>query len=476
VDYRSGALCIDGVPLAQLAEGRETPFFLISERRLRGDYARLAQAFAAAGVAAELRYCAKTNSEAAVLATLAGCGAGLLACHPAEVELARVCGFPASRIAYQKPVLTPCELDAVLAQGVGLVHVQLPGDLELIAAAAARAGREVRLSLRLAAPPALSPLRALSRRVGLSEHEALAVATAVRGSRWLRVVGVNVYLGTQQRSASGLARAARGAFGLVRRLAGCGVEIEEMNLGGGIPSPTLSRLTLARVVPRLLDRRLPAAPELSEAHELSELSEPRMDPFAFRLGQTFAALAWPLSTMPRLVVEPGRSLAGAAGLLVTRVRAVRGRWLFLDASRDFLPESPWLLSRPVLPATEPRSPARRFVHLSGCGLSTLDVIDLHRRLPPVAPGELLVLGDAGAYSISRAARYTGLTPAVYLLGVDGSVRLARRAETLADWTGPMTGPMTAAAAAAPPLAPALPAVPGAAAAPTAAAAAEMAWR
>ncbi len=462
LNYRSGALCIDGVPLAKLAEGRETPFFLISERRLRSDYARLAQAFAAAGVAAELRYCAKTNSEAAVLATLAGCGAGLLACHPAEVELARACGFPAARIAYQKPVLTPRELDAVLAQGVGLVHVQLPGDLELIAAAAARAGREVRLSLRLAAPPALSPLRALSRRVGLSEQEALAVAATVRGSRWLRVVGVNVYLGTQQRTASGLARAAKGAFGLLRRLAACGVEVEEMNLGGGIPSPTLSRLTLARLVPRLLDRR-PGRPPVAAGRGARGRQEPEaeLDPFALCLARTFAALSKPLPTMPRLVVEPGRSLTGAAGLLVTRVRAVRGRWLFLDASRDFLPESPWLLSRAVLPATEPRSAARRFVHLSGCGLSTLDVIDLHRRLPPVAPGELLVLGDAGAYSISRAARYTGLAPAVYLLGADGSVRLARRAETLADWTGPMT---------------ALPAIPGAAAAPAAGSAAEIAWR
>lgn len=444
--YRSGELCIEGIPLALLTEGRETPFFILSEQRMRNAYAAMAEAFAAAGVTAELRYCAKTNSEAAVLETLARCGASLLACHPTEVELARACSFPADRIAYQKPVLTPRELDAVLAQGVGLVHVQLPSDLPLIEAAAARAGRQVRLSLRLAPPRALSPMRSLSRRIGLNEHEAVAVAVAARASRWVRVVGVNLYVGTQQRPAA-LAGAARQASRLRRRLAACGVDLEEVNLGGGLPSLTLSRMSAARLVSRLLDR--PAAPAAAVAHRRAAPDAPdapdapRIDRFAFRLGGVFAALFRAPPAMPRLVVEPGRSLVGAAGLLVTRVRAVRGRWLFLDASRDFLPESPWLLTRPVLPATEPRSALRRFYHLSGCGLSTLDVIDLHRRLPQLDAGDLLVLCDAGAYSISRASRYTGLAPAVHLLGEDGVLRLARRAETLAD----LSGPMSAAAAA-----------------------------
>jgi diaminopimelate decarboxylase len=443
--YRAGELCVEGVPLTKLAGERETPFFVIAERQMRTAYARMARAFAAAGVAAEVRYCAKTNSEAAVLATLASCGAGLLACHPAEVELALACGFAADRIAYQKPVLTARELDAVLGQGVRLVHVHLPSDVEIVAAAAARAGRRVSLSLRLAAPPALSPLRALGRRTGLRESEALAVARAAGGSRWLRVVGVNLYLGTQQRTANGMARAAARTLGLLRRLAARGVDIEELNLGGGLPSSTLSRLGAARLLPWLLDGRsglpVPPPPPAGGA------TEAEADPFALRLAQSFATLTRPLPARPRLVVEPGRALVGAAGLLVSRVRSVRGRWLFLDASRDFLPESPWLLRRRLLPAAEPRSAARRFVHLSGCGSHTLDVIDLHRRLPAMGPGDLLVLCDAGAYSISRACRYTGLPPAVLLLGTDGVPRLVRRAETLADLSGPMSTLEPAASAA-----------------------------
>src|SRR5579863_2419920 len=109
--YRSGELLVDGVPLMRLAEEHETPFFLMAERPLRTAYRRMTAAFAAAGVPAEIRYCAKTNREAAVLSTLASCGASVLACHPAEVQLALSCGFPAERIAYQKPVLTAADLD-----------------------------------------------------------------------------------------------------------------------------------------------------------------------------------------------------------------------------------------------------------------------------------------------------------------------------------------------------------------------------
>jgi diaminopimelate decarboxylase len=65
-------------------------------------------------------------------------------------------------------------------------------------------------------------------------------------------------------------------------------------------------------------------------------------------------------------------------------------------------------------------------------LNTLDVLDLHRRLPALGPGDGLAFCDAGAYSISRASSYAGLSPAVHLLEEDGTVRLVRRAEDVED--------------------------------------------
>jgi diaminopimelate decarboxylase len=111
------------------------------------------------------------------------------------------------------------------------------------------------------------------------------------------------------------------------------------------------------------------------------------------------------------VVEPGRAIVGNAAILVTRVHAVEGRWVFLDASYNHLGESPLPFSRRILPVAQPGSSPKQTYHLSGCTLNTTDIIDVRRRLPPLGAGDVVALCDAGAYSISRASRYACLLPA-----------------------------------------------------------------
>jgi diaminopimelate decarboxylase len=410
LDYAGGVLRMEGVPLAELAERLGTPFFLFGESRLRANWQALERGLGAGTV---LRYCAKTNRETAVLETLAGLGAHVLASHAAEAALAVRCGFPPERIAYARPVLTPEELDAALDLGVPLFHVHHPGDLAQLEAAAERAGRRVRVSFRLRGAAGLSPLGWLNRRLGLDADEIVAAAQRAAASPWLEPAALNFYLGTQQSSLDGFTRVFCGVLDLVQQT---GVTFREVNLGGGIPSPTLRRVGPRQVIGRLRDRLGPSSSNL--------------ETFAARLGERFRELTSGLAEPPVLAAEPGRSIVGDAAVLVTRVRAVRGSWLFLDASRNHLPESPLLFARRILPLSEKR--ADRFWNLSGCTLNTLDVLDLHRRLPPLAPGDGLAFCDAGAYSISRASSYAGLSPAVHLLAADGTVRMARRAQGVED--------------------------------------------
>ncbi len=423
LDYAGGVLRMEGVPFVELAERLGTPFFLISASRLRTNYQALERGLAAAGPGTVLRYCAKTNREAAVLAVIGALGSHLLASHAAEAALAVRCGVPSERIAYARPVLTPEELDAALGLGVPLFHIHHPDDLAKLEAAADRAGRRVRISFRLRGAAGLSPLGRLNRRLGLGADEIVAAARRAAASPGLEPAALNFYLGTQQSSLAGFTRVFREVLELVKRLSmEAGVVIREVNLGGGIPSPTLRRIGPRQVLRRLRDRLGASA------------SSENLETFAARLGARFRELidASGLSEPPILAAEPGRSIVGDAAVLVTRVRAVRGSWLFLDASRNHLPESPVLFARRILPLAAPLSDARRgaerFWNLSGCTLNTLDVLDLHRRLPPLGPGDGLAFCDAGAYSISRASSYAGLAPAVYLLEADGTVRLVRRAE------------------------------------------------
>ncbi len=425
--YHQGSLCMQETPLAAMADRLGTPFFLVSEARLRVNYRNLERALAASGAGSVVRYCAKTNHEAAVLSTLAGCGSHLLASHAAEVKLALRCGFPAARIAYARPVLTREELAAVIGDGVGFVHVHRPDDLDLLEAAAAGAGRRVRVSLRLRREGfALSPLERLNRRLGFGADETVAACRRLAGSRWLEPAAVNFYLGTQQPSLDGFARELRSVLGLLERIAAqTGVSLGEVNLGGGIPSPSLGRLGPRRLLARLRDRPVPHRRTV----DLAALAR--------RFGELADGARLPVR--PVLAAEPGRAIVGDAAILVTRVRALSGRWAFLDASRNFLPESPLLFSRRILPLREPAPEGeRRFYHLSGSTLNTLDVLDLRRRLPRLAIGDLLAFCDAGAYSISRASPYAGLPPAVWMLGEGGELRLGRAAGSVDDLLRPMT--------------------------------------
>ncbi len=422
---------MEGMALPDLAERLGTPFFLVSEARLRANYQALERGLSGAGPGTILRYCAKTNHEAAVLELLAGYGSHLLASHAAEVALAVRCGFSPERIAYARPVLTVEELDSVLAAGVSRVHVHRPGDLLLLEGAAERAGRRIQASFRLRGREgfSLSPLGRLNRRLGLDEDELLEGIRRLAGSAWMEPSAINFYLGTQQSSLEGFTRVFRRVLALITRIAAeTGVRIGEVNLGGGIPSPSLQRVGLRRLLARWRDRPGPLPGTSSRREE-----------FAARLGERFQELveAARLPASLVLAAEPGRAVVGDAAVMVTRVSAVEGRWVFLDASRNFLPESPLLFARRILPLREPRDGKSRFYDLSGCTLNTLDVLDFHRRLPSLKPGDALAFCDAGAYSISRASSYAGLPPAVYTLREDGTVRLVRRAGGLQDLAGPM---------------------------------------
>jgi diaminopimelate decarboxylase len=456
--YRQGGLEMDGVAIGGLIERHATPFFLLSERRLLANYRALANGLAASDLEVRLRYCAKANHEAGVLAALAREGSDLLASHLAEVELALACGFPPSRIAYQRPAPPAAEVEAVLAAGVPLLHLFRVEDVAPFARLAERQGRRIDLSLRLREEPrfglaALPTLSNLNARLGLSLAEAREAAAACRGSRWLRVTALNVYIGTQQAGPNGFDRAIGRACRLARRLASEDLAaIEEINLGGGVPSPSLSRLRPSLLWARWRDR----APASRAAQTGTGDDAPaRLETFASQVALRYrrAAERAGLTRPPALGAEPGRSIVGNAAVVVSRVLAAKRGWLFLDASRNFLGESPLLFSRTLLPERDPAAGTgigergRRFVHLSGSTLNTLDVLDLHRRLPALGAGDALVFCDAGAYSISRTSRYAGMAPAVLVIGLDGAVRTIRRAETVADLAGPMAPGLEASAGA-----------------------------
>jgi diaminopimelate decarboxylase len=428
--YRTGQLFVGDRPLSEVAEALDTPFFVIDEGRLKRNYSAIRDGLSAAGGEVRIRYCAKTNNEKGLLEVLAGLGSGVLASYPEEVALALEAGFSPDKVAYQRPVLVESEVRAALSAGIRHVHAYRLADVELLEHLAAQAAVTIRVSLRLRHESprfSLSPLGFMSRRLGFDGHGIMTAAQAVCGSQHLRLAGLNFYRGTQQDSPRRFERLLSECFRIAAAIRErFGVTVEEINLGGGVPSHSLRRNGLARLGARWWD-----APVRRDDPD-------RLRLFSQSLAERYRKLARDagFTPAPAVGIEPGRSVAGDTGFLVTRVIACDGDWLFLDASRNFLGESVVMFTRRILPGSV-ASGQTRFYHLSGNTLNTGDVIDFRRRLPVCGTGDLLVFCNAGAYSISRASRYAGLCPAVYVRREDGAFNMVRRRERFEDLTAPM---------------------------------------
>ncbi len=432
LSYETNRLYFDSISLERLADDVQTPFFLVSERSLEANYHAIQYGLSTPGPRALIRYCAKTNNEAGVLRVLAGLGSSVLVSHLAEAQLALHCGFPPERIAFQRPVLDGDEVRRAVSTGINFFHAFRATDLDLLDEIASEQKATIRISLRLKNKSFLStfnPLGFYSQRLGFGAKEILAAVERIQKSEWLMLEAINFYRGTQQenptRYHSLLNRSAQLAKQVYELY---GIAVKEINLGGGLPSPSMRKLGLSALRARLtFPATSPASDDSLEAYAHS---------LSAQFAQEFSASGLP--EVPRIAVEPGRSIVGNATLLITRVRAVHGRWAFLDASHNYLGENPYLFTRMILPCRRHVDCPTAIFHLSGSTLNTLDVIDVGRRLPRLEPGDLLALCDAGAYSISRANRYAGITPPVYLLRSNGDLECIRRAGDTEDLTTLMT--------------------------------------
>ena len=123
LSYQDNILHIEGKSLQKIAEETETPFFLLSESRIRRNYSALESGLSSSDVRIIIRYCAKTNNEAGVLSLLSDCGSDIMVSHLSEAQLALQCGYSPEKIAFQRPVLTEEEVQSVLKIGITFFHL-----------------------------------------------------------------------------------------------------------------------------------------------------------------------------------------------------------------------------------------------------------------------------------------------------------------------------------------------------------------
>jgi diaminopimelate decarboxylase len=297
------------------------------------------------------------------------------------------------------------EIALGLERGIGEWKAESEDEIRRLSAAAAAGGRTARVSLRVnpdidarSHPYISTGLR--EAKFGVDIGRAPEILRRARAMDAVAVVGLQCHIGSQITEIEPLAAAARALADLSRQLLDEGFALETIDLGGG-----LGVSYDGRGVP---------------------------DPSALAAAVLPAVERLPLT----LVLEPGRSLVAAAGVLLTRVLYLKEggarRFVIVDAGmNDLLRPALYDAHHRIEPVTARGGPVE-LVDVVGPVCETSDFLARRRELERPRPGDILAVHDAGAYGFAMSSRYNMRPRAAEVLIEDGRARLVRRRETFED--------------------------------------------
>ena len=412
---KAGLTC-GGQSLAALAAQYGTPLYVYSGDQILERLALFQQALADRKHL--VCYAVKANSSLAILKLLAGHGAGFDIVSGGELQrVLAAAPEAAGRVVFSGVGKTADEIDLALDAGILAFNVESEAELQILASRAAKKKRKARFALRVnpdvfaeTHPYISTGLR--EHKFGIDIRQARRIYNEAKGSRWLTAYGVSVHIGSQIRSAVPFGAAVDRVARLVRDLAKDGIAIQTVDAGGGLG----------------IDYHLAAG------------VDGKFDPHV-KVTEYAAAVGASLKGLDvQLLLEPGRFIVAQAGALLTRVLYVKRNgkktFVIVDAAmNDLIRPALYQAHHEIVPLA-PRAGRAAVVDIVGPVCETGDFFARDRKLPPVEPGDLLAVLDAGAYGMAQSSNYnTRPRPAEVLLRAREAT-LIRRRETMADLLGP----------------------------------------
>ncbi len=415
--YRSGVLHAEDVSLVALADRVGTPAYVYSTATLERHYRVFSEAFS--GLDALVCYAVKANSNQAVLTTLAKMGAGMDVVSGGELLRALTAGVPGNRITFSGVGKTPDEIEDALAAEIFCFNVESEPELELLSKIAASKGATANISVRVnpdvdAKTHAKISTGKSENKFGIPFEGAREVYARAANLPGIKVTGVDMHIGSQITEVAPF----DAAFALLAELATAlradGHAIDHVDVGGGLG------------IPYKLDNEPPPLP----------------DDYAAVVRKHIGPLG------VKLVLEPGRLIAGNAGILLTRVLYVKEggakTFVIVDAGmNDLIRPTLYDAHHDIWPVTESAPGADRVIaDVVGPVCETGDYLALDRSLPKLAAGDLVAVMTAGAYGATQSSTYNTrpLVPEVLVKGADMAVvrpRLDAEAlialDRLPDW-------------------------------------------
>ncbi|MBN1344563.1 MAG: diaminopimelate decarboxylase [Phycisphaerae bacterium] len=414
--YRDGQLYCEEIAAGELADQVGTPAYVYSERTILDHYSRLAEAFAELDPV--ICYSIKSCGNVHICKLLAEQGSGFDVVSGGELFRALQAGADPAKITFAGVGKTDREINEAIDAGIGLFNVESEAELANITRIARERQTQVRAALRI--NPDVDPKTHKYTTTGKRETKfGVDLERARRAfedfgrDKYLRLIGVHLHIGSPVNSVEPYVEAITKALALIDELGKAGFELELIDIGGGFGAS-------------YWEDQAPLAADYAKA----------IVPLLRGKGL-------------RVVVEPGRSIIGNAGILLTRVQYLKSsgdkQFVIVDAAmNDLIRPSLYQAFHfiwPVCPAGGLVAASREEdLRLEGTGLvdvvgpicETGDFLGLGRHLPAVQRGDVLAVFTAGAYGFAMASQYNARPrpPEVLVCGAD--YRIIRRRETYGD--------------------------------------------
>ncbi|MCB8928092.1 MAG: diaminopimelate decarboxylase [Ardenticatenaceae bacterium] len=404
--YHHDQLHCEQVPLAELAKQYGTPLYVYS----RAAIVENARAFLDQAPAGTLVcYAVKANGNPAILRLLAETGLGADVTSGGELFLALHAGFAPEKIIYSGVGKLPHEINAALDAHIRALHVESAMELALIAEIASQRQQVVSIGVRVnpdihvETHPYIST-GAKQHKFGVSPETAVSLIHTAAQHPWLKPVGIAAHLGSQIQETDPFLASADFLIGLADELASSGIQLEYVDVGGGLGV---------------------------------QYTNDKWEVQSEKIQNWVTAVAEPVQTAGYgLVMEPGRSIIAASGVLLTQVVYTKPQdakqFAIVDAGmNDLLRPTLYSAHHEILPVIKVTGTSKVPVTYDVVGpiCETGDFLAKERPFPPLAPHDLLAVFHAGAYGFAMSSNYNGrLRPAEVLVD-DDTTQLIRQRQT-----------------------------------------------
>ncbi len=401
--YRNGRLWAESVQLERIALEFGTPCYVYSRAALTTAYREFDDAFA--GRDHLVCYAVKANSNLAILNLLARLGSGFDIVSGGELQRVLKAGGDPQKIVFSGVGKQPAEMKAALEAGILCFNVESEAELHGLNRVAGEMGKVAPVSLRVnpdvdakTHPYISTGLKENKFGIPFDEAEALYASAQALGN--VRVAGLDCHIGSQLTELAPFIETCKKMLGLLDRLEAQGLEIEHLDLGGGLGI-------------RYAGENPPSAREYVEA-----------------LRSVVG------SCRQKILIEPGRSLVGNAGVLLTTVEYLKPTphrdFAIVDAAmNDLMRPALYKAYHEILPVVARNEMDAKTYQIVGPVCETGDFLGHDRHLA-LAQGDLLAVMSAGAYGMSMSSNYNARPRAVEVM-IDGDrIHLIRERESVAQ--------------------------------------------